>query len=764
MERQTQQTEYDGSAAKQLTIIIGAMCGAVLLTIIYDLTIREWLWKLNLAEEGVAGVISAVALVGLAAAIAVRHYYQMHNRLAGEIALRDRTETRLKEASQYYLTILENFPVLIWRVDSQGHGDYFNDTWLDFTGRSLKQELGRRWIEDIHPEDRKDVVSVRRRSLDDRESFETTYRLRRYDGEYRWIVDTGRPFFHQDGSFAGFIGACYDVTDRKLAEESLNKLLARSQQLESIINLSPAVAFQWYPEEGMPVAFVSDNVEQFGYNHEDFTSGRLRYSDIIYHEDLHRILEEVRDYGRQRTDRYVQEYRIISKSGQLRWVEDRTKVVRNEAGTAIYRQGVIVDTTERKLAERALAEAREYEVEIGSQIQRSLLLGSPPDSVDKLQISAISVPSLRIDGDFYDFINHPDGCLDVLIGDVMGKGVPAALLAAGSKSAFQRVMWQLMAASVSHQTPEPEVIVNAVHRELTPQLIALDSFVTLSYVRFDPNNHKLTLVDCGNCDLLRVNKLTGETEKLIGANVPLGFSASEQYKQVQFTYNDGDTFMLHSDGVTEARSSDGDFFGEERLARVLSTSRLLNAEQITEKVRQEVMRFRESHKFADDLTCVVIKTDPNTPPQSMHAQTQIAGGTNELADMRRFMNDYYDGNARDLMDVADFDILKDSVEAAAREILQFSYKGFEHRPVWIRLYAADDGMQVRLSHIGTAPDTEAKLTQSAYKGIDSLQYGIDEMGRHYVLLQKRRNGANGKHRRPAALPTETMQELEALRD
>ncbi len=720
------------------------MCGAVVLTVAYDLTIRAWLWRLNLGRDSATGLILAVILVGLVASVAVRKYYRMRDRLTGEIAVRDWAESRLVEAGQYYLTILEKFPALIWRADSKGHCDYFNDTWLDFTGRALTPELGRHWVDDVHEDDRKRVVADRKRSFSERQSFEMTYRLRRRDGEYRWMVDMGRPFFDPDGAFAGFIGTCYDVTDRKLAEESLSTLLARSQQLESIVNLSPAVAFQWRPEEGMPVVFVSDNVEQFGYNHEDFTSGMLRYSDIIYHEDLHRILEEIETHARRRSEGYVQEYRIIAKSGQLRWVEDRTKVVRDQSGAVAYRQGVIVDVTERKVVERALAEAREHEVEIGAQIQRTLLLGNPPDKLDKLEVSAISVPSQRIDGDFYDFVKHPDGCLDVIIGDVMGKGVPAALLAAGSKSSFQRIMWQLVASSVSHRVPEPEVIVNEVHRELTPQLIALESFVTLSYVRFDTNNHKVTLVDCGNCDLLRVNKNSGETERLLGSNVPLGFAANETYKQVQFSYNDGDTFVLHSDGLTEARNSDGDFYGEERLAQLLSSSRLLGADQITDKVRQEVTRFRQSGTFADDLTCVVVKTGSSAPPHSMHAQTQIVGGVAELIDVRRFMDDYYENNARELVMERDFGALKDAVETTVRAILRDEYKGFEHRPVWIRLFAADDGMHARLSHIGAAPDIETKANSETAVGVDRMEYGIDEMGRHYVLLQKRTSLIGGK--------------------
>ncbi len=116
-----------------------------------------------------------------------------------------------------------------------------------------------------------------------------------------------------------------------------------------------------------------------------------------------------------------------------------------------------------------------------------------------------------------------------------------------------------------------------------------------------PDNHRVTLVDCGNCDLLRVGRRTGMTERLLGSNVPLGFAGTRglQTGVVSYLQRRRHVFV-HSDGVTEARDSAGDFYGEERLAQLLSTSRLLTADQITETVSREVMDFRGSQSLADD--------------------------------------------------------------------------------------------------------------------------------------------------------------------
>ncbi|GFO62741.1 ATP-binding protein [Geomonas paludis] len=127
--------------------------------------------------------------------------------------------------ADHYLKILAQAPVLIWRANTRAECDWFNDTWLSFTGRTMEQEYGNGWAEGVHPEDLQRCVAIWLGAFDKRESFEMEYRLRRHDGEYRWILDIGRPMQAVDDSFAGYIGYCFDITDRKKAEMEL--VLAR---------------------------------------------------------------------------------------------------------------------------------------------------------------------------------------------------------------------------------------------------------------------------------------------------------------------------------------------------------------------------------------------------------------------------------------------------------------------------------------------------------------------------------------------------------
>ncbi len=134
---------------------------------------------------------------------------------------RKRFITRLTRSQEYYLKILEDFPALVWRADPSGKMDYFNRTWRAFTGNSLDREVGDGWLDGVHEKDRQACREVFARSLRDREPFYLEYRLRRHDGEYRWVADHGRPFFDLDGIFRGFVGSCQDVTERKEYERDI---------------------------------------------------------------------------------------------------------------------------------------------------------------------------------------------------------------------------------------------------------------------------------------------------------------------------------------------------------------------------------------------------------------------------------------------------------------------------------------------------------------------------------------------------------------
>jgi len=149
-----------------------------------------------------------------------------------------------------------------------------------------------------------------------------------------------------------------EIAEHKQAEEELGIALQKRKELELIVNKSPVMVFLWRATEGWPVEFVSDNIKQLGYTPEDFIDGHIRwYTDIIHNDDLKQVVDEVTMYSEQRAAEFTQEYRVINKSGDIRWTEDIMWIRYDQNGNITHYQGVVNDVTERKQAEEALRES-----------------------------------------------------------------------------------------------------------------------------------------------------------------------------------------------------------------------------------------------------------------------------------------------------------------------------------------------------------------------------------------------------------------------
>ncbi|MFZ2405902.1 MAG: EAL domain-containing protein [Methylobacter sp.] len=141
-----------------------------------------------------------------------------------DVTERKRTTTELLESEARFRTMADNAPVLIWIARPDKLCNYFNKGWLEFTGRTMEQEIGNGWAENVHQEDLQRCLHIYVTAFDARQEFRMEYRLRRFDGEYRWLLDHGVPLYDEQRTFLGYIGSCIDITERKIAEDEIQHL------------------------------------------------------------------------------------------------------------------------------------------------------------------------------------------------------------------------------------------------------------------------------------------------------------------------------------------------------------------------------------------------------------------------------------------------------------------------------------------------------------------------------------------------------------
>jgi len=167
---------------------------------------------------------------------------------------------------EQYRLIVESSPNMIWRANLTTKCDYFNKTWLDFTGRTAEQEAGFGWADGVHPDDLDRCVKIYLDNFKNQTRFEMDYRLKNYKGEYRWINDRGVPFYDKNGKFIGFIGSCMDVTEK--IEGQLMMRMAQNDFLCNTYNRQYAYqllqeSFKQAKELNYPLSIMMIDIDEF---------------------------------------------------------------------------------------------------------------------------------------------------------------------------------------------------------------------------------------------------------------------------------------------------------------------------------------------------------------------------------------------------------------------------------------------------------------------------------------------------------------------
>jgi PAS domain S-box-containing protein len=511
-----------------------------------------------------------------------------------------------------------------------------------------------------------------------------------------------------------FTATVRDITERLSVEAALRDSEARARATFE----QAAVGVLQQDFDRRLVRVNQTLCQMLGYTRDELLA--LRVDDIVHPADFAAATEGIRALVAGEVSQLASDRRYRRKDGSYVWTRLTASPARDERGRPVYLIGIVQDISARRRAEQELEGARQRELQIGTRIQQSLLVAAAPRHTPGLWLSSFSQASQGIDGDFVELIQPGEGLLDLIAGDVMGKGVNAALMGAAVKMQFSRSLVELM-TSTSRRSglPQPAEILASVDRAITPHLQALDAFVTLCYLRIDLRAGTLTWVGCGHEEsvLLRSD---GQIEVLHNQQPPLGVLGGAEFTQQVLHTRQGDALLLHSDGLSDAVMAGGERLGHDRvralfrrLARVHPTPGAVLHLLRRELLAQAVAR--------DDLTLLVARLGEGDPPaQRVELMPRLAA----VAELRQFVEAA--ALATPLRD-AEAGLFTVAVVEAFTNIVRHATGGLPDAPVEVLARSGAGGLTVELVYLGDAYEPSGEVADTQFDEYPEGGFGLQIM-------------------------------------
>lgn len=275
-------------------------------------------------------------------------------------------EEALLESETHFRSLADSGQALIWKSGLDKKCNYFNQTWLNFTGRTLEQEMGDGWAEGVHPDDLAHCFNTYSNAFDLRQSFSMYYRMMHHSGTYRWIQDDGTPFYNSKGEFMGYIGHCLDITRLKHAEDLLKK---SEETYRTIFEYSPIAAAFWDKEAR--IIFWNKAAENtFGWTKEEVT-GKKFPEFFIPEDDRKYVLENI-NLLINNISQEVTLNQNFRKDGSTILCEWHNTIIQDEEGRPSTIISLAKDVTQQKRIEQELISAKD-KAEESERLQAAFL-------------------------------------------------------------------------------------------------------------------------------------------------------------------------------------------------------------------------------------------------------------------------------------------------------------------------------------------------------------------------------------------------------
>jgi sigma-B regulation protein RsbU (phosphoserine phosphatase) len=440
------------------------------------------------------------------------------------------------------------------------------------------------WIDMVHAEDRQAVRGQISDVLRNECVPPLEHRILHKDGRIRWVRNTVVAHFDDGGVLTRYDGLIEDITDRKRTEQRFKRLLESAPDAMVVV------------DDSGKIVLVNRQTEQvFGYSREELLG---RSIEILVPERFRgRHPRQRADYAANPELRPMgtsRELHALRKDGSEFLAEIRLSPLDTEEGMLVT--SAIRDITQRKKMEESLRE-REAQLLAARRIQQQLLPQKSPQ-VPGFDIAGGSYPADYVGGDYFDYLRMPDGSTGIVVADVTGHGLPAALLASSTHTLFRSL------AHHHQELPEILTLANSILIEETED----DYFVTALLGRLDPKERSFLYASAGHPPAYLFDEF-GDVKACLKSTAPfLALSTEFDFPTGgPYFLKPGEVLLLVTDGIFEAMSAGGEFFGVERMLEFVGSRRHLSAGEIVAGLYREVCEFIKPAEAMDDITAVVVK-------------------------------------------------------------------------------------------------------------------------------------------------------------
>ena len=495
----------------------------------------------------------------------------------------------LQASEERFRDVAEMTGEWLWEQDTEGCYLYSSSAVSQILGYQPEEILGKSYLSLLTEEDKQHWATKLPPTHDVREPFHRLVnRYRHKDGHEVFTESTGKPFIGQDGQLLKWLGVDHDITVRK---RYLDALHLRDRAIEAVsvgINITDA------SDKKNPTIYLNPALSRItGYTKEELQGKDMEIlqgpdTDKTVIGEISRALREGRG-----CEVVLKNYR---KDGTPFWNELLISPVHNEAGKLTHFIGVQSDVTERRRAQE-----ERHELEIAKQIQSSLLPKAPL-KVDGFQVAGVCLPATHVGGDYYDYYYSQD-TLNIVIADVSGHSVGAALLMAGVRNTLKAESRKTDPLAPDRGSAE---ILHVLNELLHDDLNGSDMFISMFYMRYHPALRQVCYSNAGhNCPLWLAAD-GNQCRELDAEGMVIGVRKDVFFEEKCIPLQAGDKILLYTDGITEAQNRAGEFFGVDRLSELFAAQRCESPQASIDNILAALRKFCGGQPFSDDVSLVVL--------------------------------------------------------------------------------------------------------------------------------------------------------------